>query len=84
MVTKSGQTELSKEDSRNYGLDVLKILSMVFVVILHALGQGGMMNKGSMGMQFAVLVLFYITTPAVNIFALVTGYVSFTEKKRQS
>ena len=82
MVTKSGQTELSKEDSRNYGLDVLKILSMVFVVILHALGQGGMMNKGTLGMQFAVLALFYITTPAVNIFALVTGYVSFTEKKK--
>ena len=82
MATKSGQTGLAGEDTRNYGLDILKILSMVYVVILHALGQGGMMNKGTLGMQFAVLALFYITTPAVNIFALVTGYVSFTEKKK--
>ena len=82
MTTASRQIELSKEDTRNYGLDVLKILSMVYVVILHALGQGGMMNKGSMGMQFTVMALFYITTPAVNIFALVTGYVSYTDEKK--
>lgn len=82
MGTNNGQTALSKEDNRNYGLDILKILSMVYVVILHALGQGGMMNKGSLGMQFAALALFYVTTPAVNIFALVTGYVSFTDKKK--
>ena len=82
MGTNNGQTALSKEDTRNYGLDVLKILSMVYVVILHALGQGGMQNKGSLGMQFAVMALFYITTPAVNIFALVTGYVSFSDKKK--
>ena len=82
MATKSGQTGLAGEDTRNYGLDILKILSMVYVVILHALGQGGMMNKGTLGMQFAAMALFYITTPAVNIFALVTGYVSFTEKKK--
>lgn len=82
MSTKNVQTALSKEDTRNYGLDILKILSMVYVVILHALGQGGMMNKGSLGMQFAALALFYITTPAVNIFALVTGYVSFSDKKK--
>ena len=82
MVTKSGQTALSGEDTRNYGLDILKILSMVYVVILHALGQGGMMNKGSLGMQFASMALFFVTTPAVNIFALVTGYVSYTDKKK--
>jgi len=82
MATKSGQTALSKEDSRNYGLDILKILSMVYVVILHALGQGGMLNHGSNGMQFAMMALFYVTTPAVDIFALVTGYVSFTEKRK--
>ena len=82
MGTTNGQTALSKEDTRNYGLDILKILSMVYVVILHALGQGGMQDKGSLGMQFAVMALFYVTTPAVNIFALVTGYVSFTDKKK--
>lgn len=82
MTTASRQIELLKEDTRNYGLDVLKIFSMVYVVILHAIGQGGMMNKGSLGMQFAVMALFYVSTPAVNIFALVTGYVSFTEKKK--
>ena len=82
MAEKTGQTIPPKETSHIYGLDILKILSMVYVVILHALGQGGMMGKGSMVMQFAVMALFYVTTPAVNIFALVTGYVSYSDKKK--
>lgn len=28
-------------DKRNYGIDMLRILSMYMVVVLHVLGQGG-------------------------------------------
>ena len=29
---------------RNYGIDILKILSMFMVVVLHVLGQGGVLK----------------------------------------
>ena len=78
------QTQLSKTDSRIYGLDALKILSMVYVVILHSVGMGGVIfaSKGSAS-HILIMVLFLWTQCAVNIFALVTGYVSYTDKPKK-
>lgn len=69
-------------DTRNYGLDILKIVSMVFVVILHALGQGGVLEGGAGINKSVATALFFITSAAVDIFALVTGYVSYSEKSK--
>ena len=83
-VAGMGQTQLSKTDSRIYGLDALKILSMVYVVILHSVGMGGVIfaSKGSAS-HILIMVLFLWTQCAVNIFALVTGYVSYTDKPKK-
>ena len=32
------------ETKRNYGIDLLRIVSMVMIVILHILGQGGVLD----------------------------------------
>ncbi|SFU65807.1 hypothetical protein SAMN04487886_10913 [Clostridium sp. DSM 8431] len=31
--------------SRDYGIDLLKILSMFIIVLLHVLGRGGILNN---------------------------------------
>ena len=65
--------------SRNYGLDILKFISMVYVVILHSFGEGGIID-GCSGFRLVIALLaFFWTSSAVDIFALVTGYVSYTD-----
>lgn len=31
------------KDERNYGIDLLRVISMIFVLILHCLGHGGIL-----------------------------------------
>lgn len=35
---------LSAMEERNYGIDLLRIVSMMMVVLLHVLGQGGILD----------------------------------------
>lgn len=64
---------------RNIGIDLLRSLSMLMVVILHILGQGGILNSqaafspGYYVAWFMELLCFC----AVNCFGLISGFVSF-------
>ncbi len=62
---------------RNYGIDFLRILSMFMVVILHVLGQGGVLSATVPGsLKYWMAWLLEITCYcAVNCFALISGYV---------
>ena len=73
-------------ESRNYGVDLLRILAMLYVVILHAVGPGGILAAAAEGtVQYkAAWFLETWTYCAVNIFALVSGYVSYTERERKT
>lgn len=68
---------------RNYGIDLLRLISMYLIVILHILGQGGVLR----GVQNAtpnywIAWLFeVITYGSVNIFAVITGFVSYDTSK---
>lgn len=62
---------------RNYGIDLLRITSMFMVVILHVIGQGGMMSSTS-GMTISYEITRFVWTAAycaVNCYALISGYV---------
>ena len=63
---------------RNAGIDLLRIVSMFFVVVLHSLGQGGILFNTAVGSsQYKVAWLLEIFAyGAVDIFALISGYVS--------
>ena len=37
-------TEYALTDRRNYGIDLLRIVSMLMIPILHILGHGGILN----------------------------------------
>lgn len=62
---------------RLYGVDLLKILSMLMVVILHILGQGGILSAVKpFSLRYEAAWLLEISAYcAVNCFALASGYV---------
>lgn len=67
---------------RNYGIDLLKILSMYLVVVLHVLGQGGIIYSvktfsPDYFVGWAMTLFVYV---CVDLFALASGYVSYKSK----
>ena len=63
---------------RHYGLDLLRIVSMLMVVILHLLGHGGVIGALKLGSfnHFLLMYLFAGCTCAVDLFVLLSGYFS--------
>lgn len=68
--------------NRNYGVDLLRIVSMYMVVILHILGNGGVLrNLEVLSLNFFGAWLLEISCYcAVNCYALITGYVMVDSK----
>ena len=70
------------QNLRNYGMDCLRILSMYMVVVLHVLGQGGILDACEK-FSFNYYVAWFLETScycAVNVFAMITGYVMINVK----
>lgn len=68
---------------RNYGIDLLRIVSMYMVVVLHVLKQGGILDNIPMfgshyGMSWLLEIACYC---AVNCYALISGYVGIDSDK---
>lgn len=62
---------------RNYGVDCLRIVSMFMAVVLHVLGQGGILDSAEPGSAhyWAGWLLESAMYCAVDCFALISGYV---------
>ena len=77
--------EKSKVSNRNYGIDLLRVVCMLFILILHSLGHGGVLkNTVSGAYQYKyVWFLEIIAYVAVDIFALISGYVSYSDKEKK-
>lgn len=69
---------------RNWGVDALRMFSMLLVVILHVLGQGGVLFSGSLAWQsapyFTAWTLETMAFCAVNCYALISGFVMLGHK----
>ena len=65
------------EHGRNYGIDLLRILSMIMIVTLHVLRQGGILEVLDTGTvkYFTAWTLESLSLCAVNIYALISGFV---------
>lgn len=73
-------------EKRNYGIDLLRILSMFMIVILHILGNGGILSSCkvfTIKYELAWL-LEIICYCAVNCYALISGYVLYDKKVKYS
>lgn len=76
--------EYSKD--RNYGIDLLRIFSMIMISVLHVLGHGGILdNLTGFSLKSEVIWLLEISCYcAVNIYALISGYVGYGRKYKIS
>lgn len=75
-----------KNQNRNYGIDLLRLLAMYMVVIMHVLAQGGVMG-GTVASSAQYEVIWFLEIAAfcaTNCYALITGYVSIGSKFRYS
>ena len=71
---------------RNYGIDFLRIISMFMIVILHILGNGGILASVQTGSVKYHLTWFMEIASycAVNCYALISGYVGIYSKHKLS
>lgn len=76
----------SKIIQRNYGIDLLRIISMCFVLLLHVLGAGGILNSTEpYSLKYETMwIIESLAYCAVNCYALISGYVGVFSKYRFS
>ncbi len=65
--------------SRNYGIDALRIVSMVFIINLHTLYHGGGVANSEAGSFNYYFLTFLITLvySGVDVFAIISGFVGY-------
>lgn len=74
---------MEKQASRDYGLDIVRIISMLGIVILHINGAGGILN-GCESVQSKYLVSYFVEICAytsVDLFGLLSGYLGLYKRK---
>lgn len=72
--------------SRNYGIDLLRIFSMLMVVVLHVLGQGGILYNTTI-LSYRYEIAWLLETAcfcAVNCYGIISGYVGFKSRFKYS
>lgn len=72
--------------NRNYGIDLLRIVSMMMVATLHVLGHGGLLRTVEPGSfhYAAMWALELAAYCAVNSYALISGFVGIKSKFKYS
>lgn len=66
--------EVENSKKRLIGLDILKILSMFFIIIYHVSLHGGFYNNSTGFSHFILSILNALFLPSVNIFVFVSSY----------
>ncbi|MBO2526994.1 MAG: acyltransferase [Clostridiales bacterium] len=77
---------MALKQERNYGIDLLRMVAMFMVTVLHVLGQGGVLGNtyGFSGQYLVSWFLELAAYGAVNLYALISGYVGIDSKYRAS
>ena len=73
-----------KTTQRDYGIDLLRIISMLMVPIVHIIGQGGILGAAvpfSIQYESAWMLMSFVLV-AVNCFILITGYVYYGKETK--
>lgn len=66
---------MGKTETRNYGIDLMRIVSMFMVVIIHLTGLSGMLNEAVSLNRYILHIIYAAVICAVNCYALISGYV---------
>ncbi|MBQ6432186.1 MAG: acyltransferase [Oscillospiraceae bacterium] len=77
---------MALKQGRNYGIDLLRMVAMYMVCILHVLLHGGVLleSGGFSGQHLLSWFLEYGARCAVNLYALISGFVGIKSKYRVS
>lgn len=77
---------MAQRQQRNYGIDLLRMIAMFMVAVLHVLGQGGVIAHAYAGTSQYTIAWFLELAAfgAVNLYALISGYVGVNSKFRAS
>ena len=73
-------------DKRNYGIDLLRLVSMYMIVVLHVIGQGGVMVRitARPAAYYMVWLPEAAAMCAVNCYGLISGYVGVNARFKPS
>lgn len=84
-LTAQPQSASPAASGRHYGIDLMRILSMFYVVVLHTLGHGGVLDAAAEGSPQYMTAWFLEMSAygAVNMFAMISGYVSYSEQPKK-
>lgn len=74
------------QSNRIYGLDLLRVVAMFMAVVLHVLGQGGILKSSSvLSANYELAWMLEIAAYcAVNCYALISGFVGIESKPKRS
>ena len=75
---------LQSNPNRNYGIDLLRILAMFMVLVLHILGQGGILQAQPVSPRnyWTAWFLEIAAYGAFDVYALISGFVGCKAKRR--
>ena len=73
---------LSPGGSRNLGVDALRCVSMLLIVCLHIMNRGGAIPGTAARGALLLYPLRILASSAVNIYALISGYVMLRSRFR--
>ena len=78
------KAESKHASGRNVGLDALKVLAMLFIVLHHVMQHGGILqNLSTLSDKCAIVWLVYtVSCCAVNCYALISGYVGVKAQEK--
>ncbi len=75
--TASAPPEAAGKKEKFFGIELLRILATFYIILLHVIGQGGVAaaSGGGKGTYMASYLLLALAYPAVNCYALISGFV---------
>lgn len=73
-------------EKRNYGIDLLRIVSMIMIPVLHILGHGGILwNVEILSVKYELVWLIEVAAYcAVDCYGLISGFVGYGSKYKYS
>lgn len=71
-------------NERNYGIDLLRIVAMIMVILIHSYGYGGLSYNAFGANHYTSKLIYTFCEGAVNCFALISGFVGYKAKHKFS
>ena len=74
---------MESEKKRIVGIDLLRLLTMYMIVLIHMLNHGGIKDAvtGMSGQYKVIWAMETLVCCAVNVYAIISGYVGYTKKQ---